>query len=323
MGMKSEPRDSGKSAGAAVKFGVDHRNYTQPPLDFSFRSIQLIDELVKIADDVVQPRWYVLAQPKQCKVLEHSWEMRMAELRAHLKREEQQRLEGQKPIPRMDVWTHIERGEVDAVLGNCSPMSGNGCGGGGGGTGATGGATGPVAGGGTVSASSLLGRPKEVNLPKLDAEFLRINNNRLENINGFTRVVRLLLVDPFKLSWLDLSFNKLVSISEELPQFKQLKSLYLHGNNIADISEVEKLSVLTSLITLTLHGNGLHGLDDYQSFVITTLPSIKSLDFVCVTPDMKRMATRWETVCGKGKIKSQGKALRQFEEKMRGLEKND
>ena len=62
---------------------------------------------------------------------------------------------------------YLPGGEVDAVLGNCGPMSGKGGGGGGGGTGATGGATGTVAGGGTVSASSLLGRPKEVNLPKL------------------------------------------------------------------------------------------------------------------------------------------------------------
>ena len=32
----------------------------------------------------------------------------MAALRAHLKRMEQLRLEGQKPIPRMDVWSHIQ-----------------------------------------------------------------------------------------------------------------------------------------------------------------------------------------------------------------------
>jgi len=93
----------------AKQKGIDNRNLSQPPLDFSFRGMKTIDELVKIADDVVQPRWYVLTQPEECKVVYYQWVARMAALREHLRLEEQRRLEGQKPIPRMDVWTHIQR----------------------------------------------------------------------------------------------------------------------------------------------------------------------------------------------------------------------
>jgi len=207
----------------------------------------------------------------------------------------------------MNIWVHIQGGKVDRLF-ESDDVDG---GGGGQGAGTQG------------SASSLLGLKKDIDLPKLGAQFLRVNNNRLETLQGFGHVMDLLLLEPAKLCWLDLSFNRLTSISEELASFTQLKSLYLHGNKIADISEVEKLIPLTKLITLTLHGNGLHGLDNYQSFVIITLPWIKRLDFVCTTLDMKKMAIRWEKVFGKGKIKSQGKALHQFEAKMRALERND
>jgi len=305
--------DEDKRDSAVKARGVDDRNNSQPPLDFSFRDIQSINELVKIGDDVVQPRWFVLAQPAECKIVQKQWNARMFALREHLKREEQLRLEGQKPIPRMDVWAHIEKGDVDAILGSGGIDAGPG--------GPGGGEAGPQDNSG--SASSLFGAKKEVDLPKLGAKCLRVNNNRMETVEGFGHVMNLLFLEPAKLCWLDLSFNRLTIIDDELIQFVQLKSLYLHGNTIADISEVEKLIPLSKLITLTLHGNGLHGLDDYQSFVITTLPWIKRLDFVCLTPDMKKMASRWEKVFGKGKIKSQGKALHQFEAKMRALERND
>jgi len=48
--------------------------------------------------------------------------------------------------------------------------------------------------------------------------------------------------DPTQLLWLNLSFNYLVKIDEEILNFPNLKSLQLHGNYIADLEEVRKLN---------------------------------------------------------------------------------
>jgi len=41
-------------------------------------------------------------------------------------------------------------------------------------------------------------------------------------------------------------------------EFPSLQILYLHGNAIKDIKEVDKLAKLKSLRKLALHGNSLH-----------------------------------------------------------------
>jgi Leucine-rich repeat (LRR) protein len=38
-------------------------------------------------------------------------------------------------------------------------------------------------------------------------------------------------------------------------EFENLQILYLHGNLIKDLKEIEKLNVMKSLRKLTLHGN--------------------------------------------------------------------
>ena len=45
--------------------------------------------------------------------------------------------------------------------------------------------------------------------------------------------------------------------SQILLDFTNLEILYLHGNSIADIKEVDKLAGLRNLRKLTLHGNGI------------------------------------------------------------------
>ena len=68
---------------------------------------------------------------------------------------------------------------MDLVLGNGAVEGG---GGGGGGGKAEKGTVVVGVGQGQGSSSSLLGAKRQVDLPKVDAEFLRINNNRLEHI---------------------------------------------------------------------------------------------------------------------------------------------
>lgn len=42
--------------------------------------------------------------------------------------------------------------------------------------------------------------------------------------------------------WLDLSYNYLETIEMDLLQFKQLRTLYLHGNYISNLEETKKLN---------------------------------------------------------------------------------
>jgi len=44
-----------------------------------------------------------------------------------------------------------------------------------------------------------------------------------------------------RLKWIDLSYNYLVKIEPEILRFTELKTLYLHGNYISEMVEVQKL----------------------------------------------------------------------------------
>ncbi|XP_028655197.1 leucine rich repeat containing 51 isoform X2 [Erpetoichthys calabaricus] len=96
------------------------------------------------------------------------------------------------------------------------------------------------------------------------------------------------------LSWIDLSFNDLSTIEPVLTSFKDLKVLYLHGNGIPKMSEVDKLAVLPHLQNLTLHGNPIEGEKGYRNYVITVLPHLKNLDFSGVTKQERGMAKLWK-----------------------------
>jgi Leucine-rich repeat (LRR) protein len=48
-----------------------------------------------------------------------------------------------------------------------------------------------------------------------------------------------------KLLWIDLSYNYLETIEDEILKFPNLKTLFLHGNYISNLDEARKLSGLT------------------------------------------------------------------------------
>jgi len=73
---------------------------------------------------------------------------------------------------------------------------------------------------------------------------------------------------PDKLSWIDLSHNHLTTISEELQHFKQLKTINLHANYIADFDELLKLAPIESLRNLTIHGNPLDTVRNFRLHII-------------------------------------------------------
>uniref|UniRef100_A0A5F4WBR3 Leucine-rich repeat-containing protein 51 n=1 Tax=Callithrix jacchus TaxID=9483 RepID=A0A5F4WBR3_CALJA len=93
---------------------------------------------------------------------------------------------------------------------------------------------------------------------------LWLNNNVLNDLRDLNQVASKLLEHPENLAWIDLSFNDLTSIDPVLTTFFNLSILYLHGNSIQHLGEVNKLAILPRLRSLTLHGNPMEEEKGYR-----------------------------------------------------------
>ncbi|XP_028342666.1 leucine-rich repeat-containing protein 51-like, partial [Physeter macrocephalus] len=79
-----------------------------------------------------------------------------------------------------------------------------------------------------------------------------------------------------------------------LTTFFNLSVLYLHGNSIQRLGEVNKLAVLPRLRSLTLHGNPIEEEKGYRQYVLCTLPRITTFDFSGVTKADRTTAEVWK-----------------------------
>lgn len=87
---------------------------------------------------------------------------------------------------------------------------------------------------------------------------------------------------------------RLHRIDEDIADaFPNLRVLYLHGNLISSLEEVQKLKRLPSLERLTLHGNPMEERHKrYRIRVLNALPQLKSHDFIGRSRrDFERLAT--------------------------------
>jgi len=71
---------------------------------------------------------------------------------------------------------------------------------------------------------------------------LFLQNNELRTIVELPRVLQDVMWNSEGLLWLDLSYNYLESIEQDLLQFRQLRTLYMHGNYISNLEETRKLN---------------------------------------------------------------------------------
>ncbi|XP_057694613.1 leucine rich repeat containing 51 [Corythoichthys intestinalis] len=137
-------------------------------------------------------------------------------------------------------------------------------------------------------------RPMRRNsLGKFQSGSLRLNNNHITNLYDLHKTISHFLAKPSLLAWLDLSFNRITNIDKVLCELPQLRVLYLHGNRIFTLSEVDKLQSLSHLHTITLHGNMIETNKAYRNHVISALPRIKTMDFSVVTPQERDLAQIW------------------------------
>ncbi|XP_049419178.1 leucine-rich repeat-containing protein 51-like isoform X1 [Epinephelus fuscoguttatus] len=84
---------------------------------------------------------------------------------------------------------------------------------------------------------------------------LRISYNNITDLTDLQNVLAHFLARPSQIGWLDLSFNRITHIDPVLCELRELRVLYLHGNGIWNLSEVDRLRELQYLHTITLHGN--------------------------------------------------------------------
>ncbi|GFR81807.1 leucine-rich repeat-containing protein 51 [Elysia marginata] len=138
-------------------------------------------------------------------------------------------------------------------------------------------------------------KPEDEELPeKSQSLCLRLNNNDLKDVNNLMTIATSLFESPSNIGWIDLSFNNLVHIDPVLTQFENLKILYLHGNEITDVKEINKLGTISKLWKLTLHGNPMEDVKGYRLYVLSTLPQLLSLDFSRVTKCDRRTAQTYK-----------------------------
>ena len=116
---------------------------------------------------------------------------------------------------------------------------------------------------------------------------LFLNNNELRNVVGLRSVLDSVMFHPSKLQWLDLSYNYLETIDEEILNFPNLKTFYFHGNYLSNLEEIEKLSTLPQLMSVTFYGNFIEQIKGYRMYVLGLLykhyETLKKMDTVLIT----------------------------------------
>lgn len=126
---------------------------------------------------------------------------------------------------------------------------------------------------------------------------LFLNNNELRHINNLSGILESVMYAPHKLQWLDLSYNYLVKINDEIPKFTQLKTLHMNNNYIYSLEEVVKLQQLEHLRSIKLYGNPIEQIKGYRLYVLGILlglyNSLTKMDSVIITKKEKDGVYVW------------------------------
>eukprot|EP00927_Polykrikos_kofoidii_P051331 TRINITY_DN45123_c0_g1_i1.p1 TRINITY_DN45123_c0_g1~~TRINITY_DN45123_c0_g1_i1.p1 ORF type:complete len:292 (+),score=64.63 TRINITY_DN45123_c0_g1_i1:43-876(+) len=145
-----------------------------------------------------------------------------------------------------------------------------------------------------ANAVATVGGPKPRCVVRKVTTSVKLNNNLLETVAGLPEALSLKMSCPLlTLQWLDLSFNQLQTIEMPILKFENLKALYLHGNCLRSLPEVERLKQLSELKILTLNGNPIESCKIYRMYIVGALPKLRSLDHSTITEDETKSAVSW------------------------------
>jgi len=120
----------------------------------------------------------------------------------------------------------------------------------------------------------------QVLTPKPLTRVVKFASNNIKDIGDLHRCLTQLIRSTGKVSWMDLSNNKINHIESSLEEFHGLTVLYLHANNISSFAAIKPLGSLQSLTSLTLHGNPIEARKHYRNYVLHLLPNLENLTFL-------------------------------------------
>jgi Leucine-rich repeat (LRR) protein len=130
----------------------------------------------------------------------------------------------------------------------------------------------------------------EMKTTKIEKMVLSGSSSIPPNFFGFTTSLRFLTLTHSNLAtfpmietshhleYLDVSFNKIISISNINFGFPLLKTLILANNSISDMSGLRSLSDLLYLVELDLRFNDITERKGYRRFLVNNSPYLKKLD---------------------------------------------
>ena len=125
---------------------------------------------------------------------------------------------------------------------------------------------------------------------RYSSNVLKLANNNLVDTVGLYKMAVDVIENPEDIGWLDLSFNHITAISEDILEFPALKQISLHGNQISSFKDLEILRRLPNLKSITLYGNAIENYPNYRSTIIFMFPQLDKLDLAKVTEGEKDSA---------------------------------
>ena len=133
---------------------------------------------------------------------------------------------------------------------------------------------------GTLGATgSPTGRRKKVEPIKA----LRMGNNQIERVENISPAISECL-DCSRILWIDVSFNRIISIMAGLEGFvPNLVTLYMHANQVSKISDIKRLTSLEGLKSVSLYGNPVEDHKHYRNYVLYHLKHLTQFDMSPVT----------------------------------------
>lgn len=131
---------------------------------------------------------------------------------------------------------------------------------------------------------------------KDDVKGLKLNNNEVSNLTIICNPISSILI-PSYITWLDLSFNAILSINVDLAEFlPNLATFYLHANQISKLSEIRKLQQFPLLKSVTLYGNPVEENKHYRNMALFCCPALVQLDFGTITAQQKDKMQTWTKI---------------------------
>ena len=141
--------------------------------------------------------------------------------------------------------------------------------------------------------------------PKLSV--LDLHGNRIGNIAGLERLTELKVLNLAGnlirkvnglqnlgfIEELNLRRNRIRTTSG-LESVPSLQKLYMSNNEIQGLGSLVNLETLTKLQTIQMEGNPVWSNPDYSYHLVSSLPSLTTLDQQDVTPETKGNAKRWK-----------------------------